>query len=343
MLSGRFRFGLFEFNAATRELRREGVLVRLQSQPAQLLACLIERAGQTVSREELRKALWGDATFVDFDRGLNFCISQIRSALKDDSAEPTYIRTLPKQGYQFIAPVERIAEPAPEAAAPASMTGEPARGRSYRRMLELTGTAMVVAVLILAAGYRLRSRSAAKPAPIVAVLRFDNETGDPEMTRFSDALTDTVVERLTAMSQGRYQIIGNAQVLRQPREQRDLNAIGTELHAAYVVLGQVQRNNVQRNNVQQSNAQQTSAQRSNAQPNSAQRDNDLLNPGQIRILAHLIRLPAQTHLWVVRTDRALADPLGIESEVAEKIGSEFSSRVVADSAGKRTLPPLANH
>src|SRR5215475_15039443 len=109
MSSERYRFGLFEFDAATRELRREGVLVRLPSQPAQLLACLIKHAGQTVSRDELRKTLWGHDTFVDFDRGLNFCISQVRSALRDDSAEPRFIRTVPKQGYQFIGPVERIA------------------------------------------------------------------------------------------------------------------------------------------------------------------------------------------------------------------------------------------
>jgi DNA-binding winged helix-turn-helix (wHTH) protein len=108
MDSRRFRFGLFEFDAAALELRREGVLVRLQSQPAQVLASLVERADQVVSRDDLRKAIWGDETFVDFERGLNFCISQIRSALKDDSADPTYIRTVPKSGYQFIAPVQRI-------------------------------------------------------------------------------------------------------------------------------------------------------------------------------------------------------------------------------------------
>src|ERR1700682_4858065 len=113
MESERFRFGLFEFDTATRELRREGVLVRLQSQPAQVLACLIELAGQVVSREELRKILWGGETFVDFDRGLNFCISQVRSALRDQSMQPTYIRTIPKHGYQFIAPVERVSERAP--------------------------------------------------------------------------------------------------------------------------------------------------------------------------------------------------------------------------------------
>src|ERR1700686_1933026 len=108
MEANRYRFGLFEFTAEARELRRDGVLVRLQSQPAQVLACLIERAGRVVSRDDLRKTLWGRDTFVDFDRGLNFCISQIRSALNDDSVDPVYIRTIPKHGYQFIAPIEQV-------------------------------------------------------------------------------------------------------------------------------------------------------------------------------------------------------------------------------------------
>ena len=108
MDSRRFRFGLFEFDLSTKELRREGVLVRLQSQPAQVLACLILHAGQAVSREELRKAVWSAETFVDFDRGLNFCIAQVRLVLDDDSTTPRYIRTLPKHGYQFIAPVEQV-------------------------------------------------------------------------------------------------------------------------------------------------------------------------------------------------------------------------------------------
>jgi DNA-binding winged helix-turn-helix (wHTH) protein len=104
MDSPRFRFGLFEFDSATRELHREGLLIRLQFQPALVLATLIERHGQVVSREDLHQTLWGGETFVDFERGLNFCISQIRAALNDDSTEPTFIRTIPKHGYQFIAP-----------------------------------------------------------------------------------------------------------------------------------------------------------------------------------------------------------------------------------------------
>jgi DNA-binding winged helix-turn-helix (wHTH) protein len=109
MKSGIYRFGVFEFDAETLELRRQGAMVHLQSQPARVLACLIQNSDRTVTREELRAAIWGNETFVDFERGLNFCISQIRSTLGDDSARPVYIQTLPKRGYQFIAPVEFVA------------------------------------------------------------------------------------------------------------------------------------------------------------------------------------------------------------------------------------------
>jgi DNA-binding winged helix-turn-helix (wHTH) protein/TolB-like protein len=298
----RYRFGLFEFSAATRELRREGVLVRLQSQPAQVLACLIERAGQVVSRDDLHRALWGRDTFVDFDRGLNFCISQIRSTLKDDSAEPVYIRTIPKHGYQFIAPIEQVSERAPDDQKIITAL----RGIKARAVV-LACASVILAMLALAASYRLLRRENPKHSPIVAVLRFDNETGNPDMDRFSDALADTVVEQLTSQSAGRYQVIGNALILRGPREQRDLSAIALSLHAAYIVLGQVQSNS-----------------------------------GQIRILAHLIRLPDQTHVWVVRTDRTLEDPLAIESEVARKIAAEFSSRVPEASERSASLP-AASH
>src|SRR5262249_59923958 len=104
MKANQFRFGIFEFDPGSRELRRDGALVRLQSQPAQVLGCLLQRAGQVISREELRQAVWQDHTFVDFERGLNFCIAQIRTALNDSATEPRYIRTIPKPGYQLIPP-----------------------------------------------------------------------------------------------------------------------------------------------------------------------------------------------------------------------------------------------
>jgi DNA-binding winged helix-turn-helix (wHTH) protein/TolB-like protein len=322
MSSGRFRFGLFEFDLDTRELRREGVLLRLQSQPAQVLAYLVEHAGQTVTREELIKEIWGTETHVDFDRGLNFCIGQIRSALEDDSVSPRYIRTLPKRGYQFIAPVERVKDrmsssrERQEEAAGGGGIDTPANGKRRtwyvapaeaggRKRIGFVAAAAVcagVALMALAAsaGYMLRSWQSSRRQPVVAVVRFDNETNDPGMARFSDGLTDNVVERLTALSLGKYDVIGNARILRLPRDQRDLSAIASSLHASYVVMGQVQNNGA-----------------------------------QTRILVHLIRLPDQKHLWVARLDRTITDSdyLQLESEAAKKVGAEFSERIVNDSSG----------
>jgi DNA-binding winged helix-turn-helix (wHTH) protein len=105
------RFGIFTFDGATNQLHREGVPVHLEAQPAQVLAMLLTHAGQLVTRDELRQAVWGADTFVDFDRGLNYCVAQIRAALKDSAESPRFVRTLPKRGYQFIAPVETVAVP----------------------------------------------------------------------------------------------------------------------------------------------------------------------------------------------------------------------------------------
>ena len=269
----RLRFGLFEFDPATSELRREGALVRLQSQPAQVLALLVANAGEVVTREALREAVWGTDTFVDFDRGLNFCIAQIRGALGDSAESPRFVRTLPKRGYQFIAPVDKNG----------------AKAVTHSRPFSKWWLAAAVP-LLLPLFFLLR------PAPSirVAVARFDNETGNAELDRFADGLTDSVVAELTAAGGGKYGVIGNAAILRQPRNQRDLLAIGSSLRAGYVVLGQVQR-----------------------------------NASRTRVLAHLIRLPEQTHLWVTRFETDVDDPLRTEADLAHRIVTEFSRKLAA--------------
>jgi Tol biopolymer transport system component/DNA-binding winged helix-turn-helix (wHTH) protein len=102
----RIRFGAFELDNASGELRKAGILVKLQPQPFRVLSLLAENAGQIVGREEIQHALWDGETFVDFDRSINYCISQIRIALSDDPEKPRYVETLPRRGYRFIAPVE---------------------------------------------------------------------------------------------------------------------------------------------------------------------------------------------------------------------------------------------
>ncbi len=99
----KIRFGPFELDAAAGELRKNGILVRLQPQPLKVLLLLSQRAGQVVTREEIQRCLWSDSTFVDFERGINFSINQIRGALADEAEKPRYIETLPRRGYRFIA------------------------------------------------------------------------------------------------------------------------------------------------------------------------------------------------------------------------------------------------
>src|SRR3984957_11973135 len=103
------RFGLFELDLAARELRKSGVRIKLQDQPFQILAMLLERPGEIVAREELQKRLWPEDTFVDFDLSLNSAVKKLRQALSDDSENPRFIETLYRRGYRFIGPLNGAA------------------------------------------------------------------------------------------------------------------------------------------------------------------------------------------------------------------------------------------
>jgi DNA-binding winged helix-turn-helix (wHTH) protein len=136
------RFGLFEADLAAGELRKRGRKIPLQDQPFQVLALLLQRPGELVSREEFQRALWPGDTFVEFDEGLNKAIQKLRQALDDSSDNPRFIETLPRKGYRFIAPVDRT--PAEASAAKAQPTpvdanavNPPAVGPVKRRSTEV--------------------------------------------------------------------------------------------------------------------------------------------------------------------------------------------------------------
>jgi DNA-binding winged helix-turn-helix (wHTH) protein/TolB-like protein len=285
-IAATYRFGVFEFEARNLDLSREGRPVRLQPQPAQVLLTLLANAGRTVTREELRQAVWKDDTFVDFDRGLNFCIAQIRSALDDDAAAPRFIRTVPKKGYEFIAPVES-----------SGPVEEPIGLQPSRRPIAWAIPAFAALLVLVAAVWAFQSASARKP-PIVAVVRFDNETGDAMLARFADNLTDTLTVQLTQAGVGRFSVIGNAAVLRGPRQERDLRTIAASLGARFIVLGQVQRDRE-----------------------------------RVRVLAHLIRMPEQTHLRVSRTEDVPEPTLTVTDDIAGKIARAFGT-TLSDPASR---------
>src|SRR5664280_1436309 len=115
---GTCRFGVYELNLRAHDLRKHGVQVRLRGQPFDLLAMLLERPGQVVSREEMQARLWPGDTFVDFERSLNSAIRKLRAALGDSPERPIYIETVPRVGYRIIAPVQLLAPEAASAAAP---------------------------------------------------------------------------------------------------------------------------------------------------------------------------------------------------------------------------------
>jgi DNA-binding winged helix-turn-helix (wHTH) protein len=107
----RYRFGAFEADAATGELRRQGMRVRLHAQPFQVLVMLVERAGEVVTREEISRELWPEGTFVDYEHGVNSAVNRVREALGDKASSPRFVETLARRGYRFVAPVERVGEP----------------------------------------------------------------------------------------------------------------------------------------------------------------------------------------------------------------------------------------
>lgn len=108
----RYRFGAFEADASTGELRRQGIRIRLNSQPFQVLLMLLGRPGEVLTREEISSALWSDGTFVDYDHGVNSAVNRIREALGDSAGNPRFVETLARRGYRFIASVERIEDEA---------------------------------------------------------------------------------------------------------------------------------------------------------------------------------------------------------------------------------------
>jgi cholera toxin transcriptional activator len=106
--ASRYRFGVFEADSATAELRRQGVRIKLNAQPFQVLCLLLDRPGELLTREEIARELWPDGTFVDFEHGVNSAVNRIREALGDNAGNPRFVETLARRGYRFVAPVERI-------------------------------------------------------------------------------------------------------------------------------------------------------------------------------------------------------------------------------------------
>ena len=224
------RFGTFEVNLQTGELRRGGQKLRLQEQPFQLLAALLERPGEVVTREELRSKLWPADTFVDFDQSLNAAIKRLRDVLDDSADAPRYIETLARRGYRFIAPVEGLG-------------AVPRRLRAVR-WAGIGGGAAVALLAALVAfnvgGWRERIlEGSRKPIQSIAVLPLADFSSGPEQDYFAEGMTEALITELGKISALR--VISRQTMMQYKGTKKSAYQIAHELNVEAVVEGSIVR------------------------------------------------------------------------------------------------------
>ncbi len=327
----KYRFGPFDLFPSTRELLKQGSRLKVRPQPYQVLVVLLEHGGDVVTREELRERVWRADTFVDFEHGLNTAIKELRAVLSDSATEPRYIETIPKVGYRMIAPVE---EPQAEAAARTVIEmGEsrtPIRdfvwsgesgwtGVEWKKVEERqkSSTAWIagVALMLLAAagtGFGVRwvrgreasNRETAKLAAaknarvMLAVLPFQNLTGDAGQEYFSDGLTEEMIAQLGLMDPEHFGVIARTSVMHYKSTQENAEQIGRELGVQYVLEGSVRR-----------------------------------DAERVRITAQLIRAGDQTRLWTKEFDREVQSLLAVQSEIALETADEIQQTLGTKKPG----------
>ena len=203
------RFGIFEVDLRARELRKKGIRIRLQDQPFEILALMLERPGEAVTREELRQRLWPAGTFVDFEHSLNAAVKRLRSALGDDADNPRFIETLHRRGYRFIAPIETDR-------------------RQLPRNLHVIPPS--------------RPKPADESAAVrLVVLPFANLSGDAAQEYFSDGLTEEMIMQLGRLCPSRLRVIARTSSMLFKRATKSASEIGRELGVDYLLEGSVRR------------------------------------------------------------------------------------------------------
>ena len=295
------RFGEFELNVRTGELSSIGTAaVLLREQPFQILRILVERQGKIVTRQEIRQILWPNDTVVEFDRSINVAMAILRKALADDADHPKYIETLARRGYRLIAPV--VVEPRADA------LPEP-RPRKYSRQAAVLGaSAVVVAVVGYLSWPHVRGVT---PPPskrvMLAVLPFENLTGDPNKEYLADGLTEQTISQLGRLNPTQLGVIARTSVMGYKHKDERLDQIGRDLSVQYVL------------------------------ENSLRQSRDLL-----RITSQLLQVRDQSHLWSHDYDYRVQDVLTVEDELAKAVAREIQVRLTVRQQAELAQPHPVN-
>jgi TolB-like protein/DNA-binding winged helix-turn-helix (wHTH) protein/Tfp pilus assembly protein PilF len=285
-------FGAYEFNPYSKELRKEGMRVRLEGQPLAILEVLLERPGELVTREEVQKRLWPEDTFVDFEHSVNAAVKRLRAALNDSADQPRYIETLARRGYRFVAPVGgSVAERESEKAVliPTEPQAQAAVG-SGRRWLWLVVVAAVFVLGLAGWGWRVwRSRTvtpAMPPVRSLAVLPLQNLSGDPTQEYLADGMTEELIGRLANIHGLR--VISRTSAMHFKNTKLSVPEIAKTLGVDAIVEGSVIREG-----------------------------------NQVRVHAQLIRGTSDEHIWAGEYQREYGSLLALQDEVARSIAERI--------------------
>lgn len=331
------KFGLFELDLRSCELRKKGLKIKLQEQPYQILSLLLEHPNQAVTREELRHALWPSDTFVDFNHSLNSAIMRLREVLGDSSENPVFIETLSRRGYRFIAPVDRVSEHAAEAHSSQLVTArwgerggnssqaqeivltpakqesskpQPTKGMVSRRALAVG--AIVIASVLLISGptaHYLRKPAASIVEPdqlkSLVVLPLENLSGNKEQDYFADGMTDELIASLAKIRSLR--VISRTSAMEYKGTHKSLSEIARELNVDAVVEGTVLRSGK-----------------------------------RVRITAELVQVSTDRHLWAETYESELGDILTLQSHVASAIVNEIRIKLTPEEQQRLAAPRPVN-
>lgn len=314
------RFGEdFELDVRAYELRRAGRALKLERIPMELLLLLIEHRGELVTREQIVERIWGKEVFLDTDNSINAAIRKLRQALRDNPEQPRFVQTITGRGYRFVATVTNgfrtktstqlegskssVAELSSSddlslanaaEAEHSSRAGVPEKAMGQRRIWATISALIVIGVSVSLIAWR--KHSADRPPAtraMLAVLPFENLSGDEHEDYFADGLTEEMIAQLGQLQPGKLGVIARTSTARYKHTKETVAQIGQELGVGYVLEGSVRRGGE-----------------------------------RVRVTAQLVRAAEQTHLWAETYERPLTDVLSIQKEIAEKITHSLSLQLL---------------
>jgi TolB-like protein/DNA-binding winged helix-turn-helix (wHTH) protein len=316
-MPGVARFGPYEVDVRSGELRKFGIRVKLGEQPLKILILLMERAGELVTRDELRSQLWSDDTFVDFDHGLNSAVQRLRESLSDTAEKEQWVETVPRRGYRFVAPVEwskpngsiqTLVSSEAQSEKPTAVVPPPPQ---YPEIAVRDGFswrfAALVVVLVLAGAVTfylyVRSTGKAKAATIrsIAVLPLENLMGDSSQDYFVDGMTDELITALAENSGLR--VISRTSAMQFKGVRRPLRDVARDLGVDGILEGSVSR-----------------------------------SEKRVHMTVQLIYAPTDTHIWAESYDRDLSEAVALPTELSQTIAREVRLAVSSPSPERYVNP-----